>query len=163
MKNLRIVIEPHADEKLRQFVRDNLGIYSLVATGQEEYYSVSLFLRGESDEVLGGVLGEIWGQWMFVSHVWLAAPLRRSGYGRRLLLTAEQYAKAKGCQNVWLTTHSFQARPFYEKLGYQMFAQLDEFPPGHKLHFMRKRLAMDGDAVIEKPRTRKKSAPRSPS
>jgi hypothetical protein len=59
-------------------------------TGNEEYYAVAIFLRGDHEEILGGVLGEIWGQWMFVSHVWLAAPLRRSGYGGRLLATAER-------------------------------------------------------------------------
>jgi GNAT superfamily N-acetyltransferase len=156
MKNFRIVVEPHADEKLKQVIRDNLGVYSLLAAGQEEYYSLSVFLRDENEEILGGVLGEIWGQWLFLSHVWLAAPLRRSGYGRQLLSTAEHYATEKGCHNVWLTTHSFQARPFYEKLGYEVFSQLDEFPPGHKLYFLKKKLAGGGLALPPTRQARKK-------
>jgi hypothetical protein len=39
----------------------------------------------------------------------------------------------------WLDTFSFQARGFYEKLGYEEFGQLD-YPPDHHRHFMRKRL-----------------------
>ena len=26
----------------------------------------------------------------------------------------------------------FEARPFYEKLGYQLFATLEDYPPGHR-------------------------------
>ena len=36
---------------------------------------------------------------------------------------------------------SFQARGFYEKLGYQEFGRLD-YPPDHHRHFMRKRLIL---------------------
>lgn len=140
MKKLRIVIEPRAAEDAKQFVRENLGSYNIAVTGCEEYYPVSIFLRDDNTEILGGVLGQIWGQWLYVSDLWLSKPLRRGGYGRKLLVTAEQYAIEKGCLNVWLTTHSFQARPFYEKLGYEAFAQLEEFPPGHTLYFLKKKL-----------------------
>jgi len=57
MKNLRIVIEPHAADGLKQLIRERLGAYNLAKTGYEEYYPVSIFLRDTNDEVLGGVLG----------------------------------------------------------------------------------------------------------
>ena len=156
MKNFRITIEPHAAEDSKQFVRENLGLYSIAMTGCEEYYPVAVFLRDTNEEILGGVLGEIWGQWLFVSHVWLAAPLRRGGYGGKLLAMAERYALEKGCHNAWLTTASFQARPFYEKFGYELFATLDEFPPGHKLYFLKKRLVGEAPSATPKRRARKK-------
>jgi hypothetical protein len=40
-----------------------------------------------------------------------------------------------------LETHSFQARPFYEKCGYKVFGTLEDYPPGHAKFFLRKRLA----------------------
>jgi GNAT superfamily N-acetyltransferase len=144
MKNLRVVVEPHAADSLKQFVRDGLGAYNLTVTGCEEYYLVSIFLRDANDEVLGGVLGEIWAQWLFVSHLWVAAPLRGHGYGHKLLRAAEDYATERGCRNAYLTTFSFQARPFYEKLGYEVFAELEDFPPGHKHYFLKKRLVEGG-------------------
>jgi GNAT superfamily N-acetyltransferase len=143
MKRFRITVEPHAAESQKEFIRENLGLYNIAMTGNEEYYMVAVFLRDTRDEILGGVLGEIWEQWMFVSHVWLAAPLRRSGYGSKLLITAERYAVEKGCRNAWLTTSSFEARPFYEKFGYELFATLDECPPGYKLYFLKKQLAAE--------------------
>ena len=46
----------------------------------------------------------------------------------------------RGCWGAYLNTFSYQARPFYEKLGYQVFGTLDVYPAGHQEFFMRKRL-----------------------
>jgi len=160
VKNLRVVVEPHAADSLKQIVRDGLGAYNLTKTGYEEYYPVSIFLRDANDEVLGGVLGEIWAQWLFVSHLWLAAPLRRHGYGRKLLLAAESYAVEKGCHGAYLTTSSFQARPFYEKLGYEVFAELDDFPAGHKQYFLKKRLVENSETRNQRRRIQRTTGQR---
>jgi hypothetical protein len=34
---------------------------------------------------------------------------------------AEVHARERGCHSAWLDTFSFQARGFYEKLGYDEF------------------------------------------
>ena len=47
----------------------------------------------------------------------------------------------EGVMDAWLDTYDFQARPFYERHGYEMFAELDDLPGGHRRWFMRKRLA----------------------
>ena len=65
--------------------------------------------------------------------------LRGRGVGRELLDRAEVRTRERGCHSAWLDTFSFQARGFYEKLGYGEFGRLD-YPPGHDRHFMRKRL-----------------------
>lgn len=38
-----------------------------------------------------------------------------------LILALEQAARERGCTHAHLDTFSFQARPFYEKLGYELF------------------------------------------
>jgi hypothetical protein len=40
-----------------------------------------------------------------------------------------------------LTTHDFQARPFYEKHGYTVFGQLKDLPRGRVKYYMQKTLA----------------------
>ena len=41
---------------------------------------------------------------------------------------------------IWLDTFSFQARRFYEKLGYVVFGELPDYPAGHSRYFLQKRL-----------------------
>jgi ribosomal protein S18 acetylase RimI-like enzyme len=55
-----------------------------------------------------------------------------------MLLQAEQEAKARGCRGVWLDRYSFQARGFYERLGYAVFGILDDYPPGQSRIFLHK-------------------------
>ena len=66
---------------------------------------------------------------------------RGKGYGRLLMERAERLAIERGYKNAYLSTHGFQARPLYEKLGYRVFGELEDFPPGHFKYYMRKQLA----------------------
>jgi GNAT superfamily N-acetyltransferase len=143
MSALRISIEPHAPESVRHHVRDHLDTFNVAVTGFAEYHAVSIFLRDERDEVLGGLLGAIWGGWLSVQILWVTEPLRGRGHGRALLEAAEHYAVERGCTRAWLTTFSFQAPDFYPRLGYESFAVLGDHPIGHRHHFFQKRLVAD--------------------
>ena len=77
--------------------------------------------------------------WLFVEYLWVSEELRSKGVGRELMGRAEALAIERGCHSAWLDTFSFQARGFYEKLGYEEFGRLD-YPPSHHRHFMRKAL-----------------------
>jgi hypothetical protein len=46
----------------------------------------------------------------------------------------------RGCHNAWLDTFEFQARGFYESLGYECFGELPDYPKGHARYFMKKAL-----------------------
>jgi len=141
MQNLRIVSEPHAGEQDTTFIREALALYNVAVT-QDAYYSpLAIFLRDERGAILGGALGDIWGGWLDLTFLWVAVPLRGRGYGRQLLEAAEEEARAQGCRGVHLSTHSFQARPFYEKLGYQIVGEIPDYPAGHSLFFLKKALA----------------------
>ena len=55
------------------------------------------------------------------------------------MLEAERIARANGCVGIWLDTYEFQARGFYEKLGFEVFGSLKDHPVGHRRFFLRKR------------------------
>jgi GNAT superfamily N-acetyltransferase len=100
-------------------------------------------LEDDGGNAIGGVTGySRWG-WLFLASVAVPAELRGQGWGRRLIAAAETTAAQRGCRYVWFDTYSFQARPFYEKLGYQVFGQLPDHPPGHTRFFMFKTLRSD--------------------
>jgi GNAT superfamily N-acetyltransferase len=89
---------------------------------------------------MGGLLGEIWGGWLYISVLWVAEPARGRGHASRLLEAAEAYARRRGCIGIGLDTFSFQARPLYERHGYVVFGTQADYPPGHTRYFMEKRL-----------------------
>ena len=137
---LRIVFDPDPAPAARATVERGVDQHNVGITNLPDYYPLAFLLKDDAGEVLGGLLGDIWAGWLHVSYLWVARPLRHDGWASRLVREAERYARRRGAHDAYLETFSFQARPLYEKLGYQLFAQLDDFPPGHTKYFLRKKL-----------------------
>lgn len=70
--------------------------YNIATTSLPDYFPVNFVLRGERGDLLGGVLGQLWGGWLQVSHLWVAEAARGVGHGTRLLQNAEAYARSRG-------------------------------------------------------------------
>jgi GNAT superfamily N-acetyltransferase len=154
----KIVFEPHAEERQRQLIVDNLDAFNIAATGLAAYYPVNLFLKTGNGEVLGGLLGLIWGGWLHVRTLWVAEALRGGGHGKELLRAAESFARERGCVGCHLNTHSFQARPFYEKLGYRLVGTMEDVPVGHAKYFLMKRFRRPrsgSQSLVRRKRIRK--------
>jgi len=140
MEQVRLEFEPFIDDGARQFIVNGVDNHNIAVTGLPAYYPVNFVLRGERGDVLGGLLGQLWGGWLQVSYVWVAEPARGQRFGVQLMEAAEAYARSRGAVGATLETHSFQARPFYERLGYEVFGTLDGYPPGHAKFFLKKSL-----------------------
>jgi ribosomal protein S18 acetylase RimI-like enzyme len=123
-----------------QFVRDRLDVFNVGVTGLSAWYPVHLYVQNERGEILGGLLANIWGGWLHIAYLWIDEVVRGQRWATKLMDYAEAYARERGCHSADLDTHSFQARPFYEKRGYEVFATLDDYPKGHKKFFLRKKL-----------------------
>jgi GNAT superfamily N-acetyltransferase len=136
-----VVFDPYATTDVRNAVKTFVDSYNIAVTGQAEWYPVAFFLKDENGEVMGGLLGEIWAAWLHIKTLALATPARGRGFGRELMERAELYAIERNCTDAFLDTFSFQARPFYEKLGYRVFGMLENHPAGHQHYFMTKRLS----------------------
>lgn len=66
-----------------------------------------------------------------IANLWVHESLRGRGFGRTLLHAAEAEARRRGCEQVVLSTHSFQAPGFYERMGYEKQAVIQGWPRGH--------------------------------
>jgi GNAT superfamily N-acetyltransferase len=143
VKELAIVMDPYPSKDAEMVVRQGISTHAYAAIGlpEREWAPHNFFLRDSDGEVLGGVLGNIWGDWMYVAYVWVDRSLRGNGHASRLMAAAEEHASAKGCGNAFLDTFSFQARPLYEKLGYHVFGVEEDHPKGHSHYLMTKRLS----------------------
>ena len=114
------IVFEQADGAEAQLVRDRLDMFNIGVTGVSAYYPVHCFLKSERGETMGGLLGGIWGGWLHVTFLWVDEAVRGQDWGTRLMDRAEAYARERGAHSATLDTHSFQARPFYERRGFRV-------------------------------------------
>ena len=96
---------------------NGLTEHALPHTGVPGFKPLGVFLRDDAGTLVGGASGYV-----------------------KVILALEQAARERGCTHAHLDTFSFQARPFYEKLGYEVFSTLDDYPLGPRRFFLKKAL-----------------------
>ena len=136
-----IAIEDAAAEDV-QAVRDGLVDFNLGFAPDMRHRQLCVMLRSEDGSLVGGLLGETWWEWLHINILWIHESARRQRYGEQMLRLAEKEAEHRGCHHAFLSTMSWQALPFYEKQGYEVYATLNDFPTGHKHHFVKKGLVV---------------------
>lgn len=108
--------------------------------GDNKFQRLCYVLQSPDQEIVGGILGEVYWGWLYIDLLWVEEELRGQGHGGRLLVHAEDDARGRGAKHAYLDTFSFQAPEFYKVHGYQVFGELADFPPGHRRFFLTKRL-----------------------
>jgi GNAT superfamily N-acetyltransferase len=104
------------------------------------YHPFVFHVLDDAGKPVGGAVGHGSFDWAFVELLMVPKALRGQGFGTQLMRLIEDFARERGLVGVWLDTFSFQARPFYEKLGYTVFGIIDNHPVGGQRFFMQKRL-----------------------
>ena len=123
-----------------QVIGGGIRDHNIEQAGPDHHQNLCFVVRGADQEIVAGVIGATHWQWLHLDLLWVKEELRQRGYGRRLVELAEEEARKRGAQNVYLDTFSFQALEFYKKCGYHVFGELRDFPPGHQRYYMTKRL-----------------------
>jgi len=124
---------------VRREISKELRAYNVAAVGKSNYRPLTLTIR-QRGKIVAGLAAETFFGWMFVSLLWVSERYRGKGFGVSLIQAAEAEARSRGVRNVYLDSFSFQAPPFYAKLGYREFGRLKEFPAGHDRVWMTKAL-----------------------
>ena len=122
-----------------QFLEDRLYEFNKIQTGQDNGQLFSIVIRNEHQEIVAGLSGWTWAEACEIKSLWVNSSLRGQGYGRSLLESAEQEARVRGCKVILIISYSFQAPEFYQKCGYSLVWQLNDFPPGYKHCYLVKR------------------------
>jgi GNAT superfamily N-acetyltransferase len=138
----KITLTDTPDEVQIELLSAQLIQFNELGSGRaNDFRPVAIFVtHPETDEMLGGLWGWTSFSFLHISVFYLREELRGLGLGRQLLTQAEEEAVRRGCNGVWLDTFSFQARGFYERLGYSLFGTIEEYPPGHSRFFFKKTL-----------------------
>jgi GNAT superfamily N-acetyltransferase len=133
--------EPTPEERYR--IIDPLIAYNEAQVGPRNSKEFAFSVHSETGEFIGGLLGFTHWNHFFVSSVFVDQQFRREGIGRELLKRAEALALEQGCDVIYLDTFDYQAPGFYEKLGFKVFAKLEDYPTGHQRFYLVKRLRSD--------------------
>jgi GNAT superfamily N-acetyltransferase len=123
-------------------VRARLSAFNRSQIPNKGHVPLFLTLLSDDGTFAGGLNGYVSYGWLFIETLWVADNARLQGHGTSLMLAAEEEARKHGCERAWVDTFSFQARRFYEKLGYVVFGELEDYPPGHSRYFLRKGLTV---------------------
>ena len=108
--------------------------------GAQNSRTICFAVYDPDQKIVGGIVTQLYWDWLYIDLMWLREDLRKKGYGSCLLKAAEDEARKHGAKQAYLDTFSFQAPEFYKKHGYEEFGVLPEFPAGHKRFFFTKAL-----------------------
>ena len=136
----QLALTAEADDALRQLILAPLVEYNASQAGPSMGRPMAIAITDIDGKVLGGLWGHTGYEWLFTQLLVVPAGLRGRGVGSEIMRLAEQEAVQRGCHNAWLDTFEFQARGFYERLGYECFGELPDYPKGHARYFMKKAL-----------------------
>jgi GNAT superfamily N-acetyltransferase len=136
---VKVALEPYSED-IKETLQQGLHAYNLACVPDAAWKEIAVTVRDDEGAIHGGVIAYLFGDYRYIDTVWNDESARGNGFGAEMLRLAEEEARRLGARGVWLYTMNFQAKPFYEKLGYTQFAELQWPGSDLKRHFMRKAL-----------------------
>lgn len=82
------------------------------------------------DVLVGGMYVNKAMQWLKIEVLFVKEEYRSNNIGSKLIKEAEEYCKKENLIGMHLTTLDFQAKGFYEKQGFELIAQIKDWPKG---------------------------------
>lgn len=133
-------IDDHPSAGDLEFLETQLYAFNINQAAADDYRPLAAFVR-ENGAIVAGISGYTWAGMCEIHNVWVAEQRRGQGYGSRLLAAVEHEARARGCAVVVLSSYSFQAPTFYQRLGYLVAGSISDCPPGFSDVYLYKPLA----------------------
>lgn len=145
-----IVIKNENDNKFKNIIhtklrKNNIEKCKWLKDNVSEDINVSSiensnFLVFDDNLLVGGAIGFIEYNWYFLDLLYVDEKYRKRNIGTNLIKEIEKLAKEKHLTGIRMETWNFQARGFYEKNGYSVFAEIKDCPPGTIDYYLKKEL-----------------------
>jgi GNAT superfamily N-acetyltransferase len=111
------------------WLEDRLYEFNVASTGFADGEALC-FTIDDGDRVVAGIAGHTWGGCCEIKQLWVDGPARGRGLGAALLARAEAEATRRGCRQMLLSTHSFQAPGLYRARGFTEVGRVSDYPRG---------------------------------
>lgn len=133
--SLKVTTNPTANE-INEIYK-GLLTHNLQFISFDQYTPMAVF-KEEKGKKIGGISGDILGNWLRIRYLWVDSAYRGQNIATELLQAMENSAKEKGAKYAEVDTFSFQALPFYQKQGFEIFGTLENYPVSDKKYYLRK-------------------------
>ena len=138
MADLELTSEPSPEDLA--VILDGLTAFNEGEVGAAERQTLAVLIRDPERKGIGGLSGYTsWG-WLFTQLLFIPQSLRGNGMAGRLLRTAEEEARRRGCHGAWIDTFNPVALEAYKRQGYETFGELPGFVSGRTRTFLKKAL-----------------------
>jgi GNAT superfamily N-acetyltransferase len=114
MESFQIQVDYEMNEDDAAVISKGLGEFNTPFFGHKKSLSFALYLRDENQQIVGGILAWMRPgiQLLCIDTIWVAEHLRHRGFGKQLMLAAENEGLKNGCTHAQLETLPFQAELF---------------------------------------------------
>ncbi len=133
-------IDDHPSKSDIDELEELLNEFNFATTGIRDGRELAIFERDEDGRMIAGLYGWTWGGTCEIDMLWMDERLRHHGKGTAMVAAAEAEARARGCTQMVLGSHGFQAPDFYIGLGYELVATVEDYPRGSNDNWFRKQL-----------------------
>ncbi|MBB3020282.1 GNAT superfamily N-acetyltransferase [Microvirga lupini] len=135
------------------FVEDDSALHDIVLEGVRGFNktlfanhppgrNLAIAIRDpDRSEPVGGLCGRTAGGWLAIELIFVPETFRGMGLATRLIAMAEEEAKRRDCHSAWLDTLNTKALTLYQRLGYEIFGELKDYPVGGSRFFLQKKLS----------------------
>ncbi|CAO3374076.1 GNAT family N-acetyltransferase [Azospirillum argentinense] len=138
MAGLTLSLSGRLDPDEVKQIHGELRAFNERFTAPYDLREIMITVRDDDGALMAGLTGYTNWDWLYVDYLWVHDSRRGDGLGARLLAAAEAEAETRGCRWSRLYTYDFQAPGFYRKQGYEVWAEMEGYPPGHTQIWLRK-------------------------
>lgn len=138
--HMNIEVLQNPDASLVAYLDEKIAEFNWANWEVSERLPIAAQLKDGEGHILAGAAGRTFGNWLMLNTLWVSEALRGQQIGSQLLSTIEEAARQRGCKWCLLDTLNFQAKPFYEKQGYQVQWSQQQYPKTGARYYMMKML-----------------------
>ena len=136
--SMKIELTNSAKDKKK--IEELMLSYNQNAIGKIDVEPFMFTLKDESNNIVGGIFGDIIPEWMFINTFITAEDARHKGNGQKMFDLAEELAKKNNCKKIMLRTNEYHSYNFYKKNGFKVNSVVEDLPSGYREYTMVKEL-----------------------
>ena len=130
----------NTESQKSEIIGDLIRSYNRSKREAAESEPLNIYVEDDSGELMAGLVGETFGNWLEIEYLFVKEDIRGQGIGSQLLQQAESEAKKRNCRFAFVNTYQFQAPAFYQKHGYKEVFTLKDYPYTGQRHYYQKDL-----------------------